>query len=522
MIFSLFNGTVPLSACSAATFSYPVLPELEFLSLEANPVANLSRNIGVGAYVNHGAVNVTNANFCNVTVVYTHPGGNDSVHVQVWLPTDTWNGRLQAIGGAGWQAGLHYAGFMGMTASVGEGYATVSTDAGLGSEVTPVNWGLIEEGRPNMRLLQNLASDSLNEAAIIAKSLTTAFYSEPPKFSYFTGCSQGGRQGLMLAQQYPDAFDGIAAAAPAINWNNMAMQDMYPSFLMDLLGEYPPSCEVDALTAAAIEACDGKDGLVDGIITDSEGCDFDPMAMVGTTINCTNFGTERQISLATATLVQGAWNGAKRADNSSIWFGPGKDAVLTGSLTDIAIIPTTCSANGTCTKDAVGLFDDWIRLFILKNSTASTSGLTQEEFDRIVDAGAKEYDALLGTNDPDLSGFRQSGGKMITYHGMADTVIPVRGSKNYYERVMAVDPDVHDYYRLFLSPGLHHCFGGPGGYPDTTFETLVQWVENGVAPDTLTATSVETEPIIQRPLCPFPLKQKYSQSSCGTEKFSCE
>ncbi|WYZ42469.1 hypothetical protein EsH8_VI_000168 [Colletotrichum jinshuiense] len=525
MIPSLFNGTISSSGCSAANVPYPALSGVDFLSLETNLVANLSRNIGTGAYVNHGAVNVTNANFCNVSISYTHPGGNDLVNVQVWLPTENWNGRLQAIGGAGWQAGLHYAGLMGMTASVGEGYATVSTDAGLssGSEVTPAKWGLIEEGKPNIRLLQNLASDSLHEAAVIAKSITAAFYGEPAKYSYFTGCSQGGRQGLMLAQKYPNDYDGIAAAAPAINWNSIAMQNAYPAFLMDLLREYPPSCEIDALTAAAIKACDGDDGLMDGILSDIGSCDFDPMSLVGTVINCTNFGTPREISLGAAQVISGAWDGAKRKDNSSIWFGPNKDAILTGSITDISVVPTTCKANGTCTAGNAGLFSDWIKLFVLKNSSAPVTGLTQDEFDRIFDLGSKEYDSILATNEPDLSAFHQHGGKMITYHGMADSVIPARGSVDYYEKVMSLDSDVKSFYRLFLAPGIHHCYGGPGGYPDTTFESLVQWVESDIAPDTLTATSVDTNPIIQRPLCPFPLKQVYSKSALGTEQeFSCQ
>ncbi|POR34956.1 Carboxylic ester hydrolase [Tolypocladium paradoxum] len=112
----------------------------------------------------------------------------------------------------------------------------------------------------------------------------------------------------MLAQRYPNAFDGIAASAPAINWNSLFMQDIYPSFLMDLIGEYPPSCEVDAITAAAIEACDMDDGVVDGIITNG---DFNPMSMVGTIINCTNFGVPRRISPGAATVVQGAWSVAE-------------------------------------------------------------------------------------------------------------------------------------------------------------------------------------------------------------------
>jgi feruloyl esterase len=307
MITSLFNGTISPSACSAGTFSLPVLPAVEFLSLEANLVENLTQNVPLGAYPNHGAVNVTGTAFCNISTVYTHLGENDSVNVQVWLPTVTWNGRLQGIGGSGWSAGLPATALPGMAAAISEGYATYATDAGLGllaDTLTPESWALPEEGKPNMRLLQNLASDSLYEGAVIAKNFTAAFYAQPAKYSYFSGCSQGGRQGMMLAQRYPDVFDGIAAAAPGINWNPLVVGGTYPDFLMGLYDAYPPSCEVAALTAAAIDACDGLDGFVDGVISDPDACDFDPVNLVGTTIECPGFGTERRVSLEAATIVQ--------------------------------------------------------------------------------------------------------------------------------------------------------------------------------------------------------------------------
>lgn len=304
MIPSLFNGTIPSSACSAAALPYPDLFGAEFLSLETTYVANYSQRVPTGYYTNHGGVTVSNVNFCNVTVSYTHPGQNDTVHVQVWLPSDTWNGRLQHIGGAGWQAGLHYAGLMGMMASVGEGYATVGTDAGLGSDVYPTDWALLSEGNVNLYLLQNLASVSLNDASVIAKSLATSFYNTPPRYSYFSGCSQGGRQGLQLAQRYPDAYDGIAASAPAINWNQFAMADMWPLFVMDQMGVYPPACEIDAITNAALDACDGLDGITDGVISDPDACDFDPTSLIGTTINCTTLNSDWTVTAEGVELVQ--------------------------------------------------------------------------------------------------------------------------------------------------------------------------------------------------------------------------
>lgn len=306
MIPSLFNGSVTADACSASSIPYPTLFGAEFLSLEANFVTNYTKNVHAGYYINHGGVSVENLNFCNVTISYTHPGENDTINVQVWMPSDIWNGRLQSIAGAGWQAGLHYAGLMAMTAAMGEGYATAGTDAGLGSDVYPTNWALVSEGNPNLYLLQNLASVSLNDASIIAKDVINSYYGQRPKYSYFNGCSQGGRQGMMLAQRYPDAYDGIAASAPAINWAQFSVGDFWPSFVMDTLGEYPPSCEIDAITKASIEACDGIDGVVDNVISDPDACNFDPRSVVGNTINCTNFGLERSISAAAATIVQEA------------------------------------------------------------------------------------------------------------------------------------------------------------------------------------------------------------------------
>lgn len=304
MLPLLLNGNLSTSGCSTSAIPFPTLFGAEILSLEANLVSNYSQHVPVGFYVNHGSVSVENIDYCNVTISYTHPGQNDNINVQVWMPSGTWNGRLQAIGGAGWQAGLHYAGLQGMMAALGEGYATVGTDAGLGSDFVPTNWGLTSEGNVNLYLLQNLASVSLNDAAVIAKDVIRSFYGQPPKYSYFTGCSQGGRQGMMLAQRYPDAYDGIAASAPAINWDQLFVELLWPAFLMDSLKEYPPSCEIDALTEAAIAACDGLDGVLDGVITDPSTCTFDPMTLVGNVINCTNFGTERPISTAAATIVK--------------------------------------------------------------------------------------------------------------------------------------------------------------------------------------------------------------------------
>jgi feruloyl esterase len=111
------------------------------------------------------------------------------------------------------------------------------------------------------------------------------------------------------------------------------------------------------------------------------------------------------------------WDGAKRVDNSPIWYGVYKGGRLTGSVTDPAIIPTTCASNGTCTRQAFELAEDWVRLFVLRNSTASISSLSHEEFGWIAQNAVQRYESVIGTNDPDLSAFRYRGGKIIGFLG---------------------------------------------------------------------------------------------------------
>ncbi|ATY60496.1 feruloyl esterase b precursor [Cordyceps militaris] len=503
---------MPSSACSSSALSMPSLPGAEFLSLKANVVSNVTGHVPVGAYLNHGDATLAGVNYCNITVSYTHPGQGDRLTVQAWLPIDTWNGRLQAIGGGGWQAGLNYAASLSMRGAVGEGYATLTTDGGLGTSQSPADWGLLSPGNVNLYDLQNLASTSLNDMSIIGKSLVEEFYGRPPRYAYFNGCSQGGRQGLMLAQRYPAAFDGIAAAAPAINWTK---------FFMTGADSVPPPCEFNAIRAAAIRACDMNDGVPDGII--SGRCDFDPHCVVGRVINCTDFGQLRRISAQAADIMEGTWRGPTKIDGSPIWYGLGKDVLVTGSMTDVAIVPIECQRNGSCTAGNFTLADDWIKYFVLKDADADTSALSHQEFDDVAHMSHQQYDSIIGTSDPDLSAFRRLGGKMITYHGTSDSLIPVDGSIEYYKKVLALDPDASDFYRLFLSPGLRHCFGGAGAYPHSTFESLRRWTEEDTVPETLAAASVGSERTIHRNLCAFPRVPVYDGQGDWTsaEAFHC-
>ncbi|KAF7933271.1 hypothetical protein EAE99_003156 [Botrytis elliptica] len=468
----------PSAALACSSLPAPSLFGAEILSFQANQVTNYTRTISMGLYMNHGAVDIQEPSFCNVSIAYTHPGLNDTVNVQVYLPSTEWNGRMQAIGGNGWQAGLNYVALAGMAAAMGEGCVSLSTDAGLGTSDS-ATWGLLSPGNPDLNLLQNLASTSLNDLAIIGKDITNKYYGTPPVYSYWTGCSQGGRQGMMLAQRFPEAFDGIAASSPAINWSGIFVGDLWAHVIMNTMNIYPHMCEMQAITAAAIKACDANDGLVDGIIADPDSCNFDPKSIVGTTINCTEIGENFTITPGAAYLTQAMWDGPRN--------------------------------NGTCTADPLSLLLPWIAKFVRKDDNTDTSNITRQEFDQLYHSSINEWSSIIGTNDPDVSQFRARGGKLLTYHGLAD------------DSVTALDPNVHEFYRVFMAPGVAHCLGGPGAFPADTFDTMRAWVENGTVPDTMDSTFLSNT-AIKRTICPYPLKQTYDgvENATANEGFSCQ
>lgn len=512
-------NTSTQAACTATTFHNPDLLGSAFLAIEARPIENYSVPNTFPFNPNHPFTPLSPISFCNVTVTYTHPGQGDTLHVQIWLPETGYNGRMQSIGGGGWVAGNNLQAYLGMAPAVAEGYATVTIDAGLPSDQAK-DFAQVSPGNVNLYNLQNFASVSLNDAAIIGKSIVKDYYGEGPKYSYWSGCSTGGRQGLMLAQRYPNAYDGIAAAAPAINWAEFIVGDYWPLFVMNQMKEYPHPCEFAAITAAAIEACDGDDGVVDGIISEPEKCKFEAKTLVGKKINCSDTGFSLAISSAAATVAQATWTGPHISPESPLWYGlvPGSDFTWLAN--------TSCDANGKCVPVPFQIPEDWIKLFILKNATVDLTSMTIAEYAQIFHKSVQEFGSIIGTNDPDLSEFRSRGGKMITYHGLADPAIPPGGSKNYYDHVLKKDGNAHDFYRLFFAPGLSHCWGGPGPYPETTFDALRKWVKDGVAPEVLDATSIPDSEgkVLKRPLCPYPKQQYYDGrgNSSWTDSFYCK
>lgn len=226
----------------------------------------------------------------------------------------------------------------------------------------------------------------------------------------------------MLAQRYPDAYDGIAAGAPAIYWTEFFSSIQWAQQVMSMLGKAPHECEIDALVAAAVSECDGLDGIVDGIIGEVEAClnHFNPFKLVGSPIECSDMDNV-SISNTAATVVNATWHGVQTEDGKRTWYGIPPGADLTGnspvSYGQPGVAETDCTS-GTCVGVANVLGLQWLQLFVAKDPNNDLSNLTHAEFDSLVHASGQIYRSTISTDDPDLSRFRDAGGKLVTFHGL--------------------------------------------------------------------------------------------------------
>lgn len=499
-------ATIPLLKCFSEDISLPRMPGVTILSVAAERLENYSLIAEVANPERH--YNVT-LNFCNVTINYGHEGWKDNVQVTVWLPLEGWNGRLSGIGGSGLSSLWTYNRF---APAVARGYAAVGTDAGhVRNPLDATSWALDTAGNVNFFLLQNFFALSQSEAAVIAKNVITDLYGQGPRYSYWDGCSTGGRQGLMLAQRYPTAYDGILAGAPAINWATFVPAMYYPKFVMDQMSHPLSQCAFDAIRNATVEACDNLDGVLDGIISAPDKCDFDPYSLVGKSFEC----SEKEITISTndAAVVQKLWDGPRQTDGSFIWYGMSKGTQLRG----LGNSPCTI---GECASVPFQIASDWIKLFVLQDPKFDLSTLTPEGFDAVMNLSISAYRAIASTDNPDLHEFHQAGGKLLHWHGMDDQQIYATGSEDYYKRVEALNPSVRDFYRFFIAPGVAHCGGGNGFLPEDPLSALIDWVEEGIAPDILPAATVDGTH--RRDLCVYPQVPVYkSGNPAEAASFKC-
>jgi hypothetical protein len=205
------------------------------------------------------------------------------------------------------------------------------------------------------------------------------------------------------------------------------MTMLWPQLIMSLAGEYPHGCELDAITAAAVAACDPLDGVTDGLIFDIKACDFDPFSVVGKLHNCS--GTVMQISQMAALVANATWSGPVASNGKILAFGQNIGADLSGSLTGQGLAATNCT-NGTCVGALINLASQWPEYFIRKGAGFNFSSLTHDDYDQLFHESYQQFESIIGTDDPDLSNFKAAGGKMVAYHGLADQIIPTSSTEN--------------------------------------------------------------------------------------------
>jgi len=452
--------------------------------------------------IESAAVDANDPGVCRVIAVTTHPPAGDKVRIWVAIPTTNWNGRFMGTGGGGFLGGSA----MGVNQPVAQGFAAGATDTG--HDGGSGSFALDPNGRLNWQRIRDNAHVGIHEMTVTGKALTQAMYGVAPRYSYFNGCSTGGRQGLMEAQRYPQDYNGIAAGAPAINWNRLHPQQLWGPVIMNASANAVANCKLAAATAAAIAACDSIDGVKDGVLEDPKRCTYDPKALVGTSAgDCGSF-TE-----ADATIIRKLWEGPRREDGSFLWYGLPRGADLTALW----------SSRGTPLKaQPFAITMDWFRYFLAEDPQLDASTISPAAYERFWDQSVEQFGSVIGTDNPDLTAFRDGGGKAIVWHGFADQLISAEGSIDYYTRVqqqMGGPKKTADFVRLFMAPGVGHCAGGVGPAPTGQLEALLAWVEEGKAPDALTAMRRDQSGAVtrSRPLCAYPLVAKYKGSGSTDE-----
>ena len=436
--------------------------------------------------------------FCRVAATLK-PSADSDIKIEVWLPVSGWNGKFEAVGNGGWAGTISYP---AMAQALGRGYATTSTDTG---HSTP--GGSFALGHPEK--LTDYAYRSEHEMTVKAKAIINAFYGNAPSRSYFNGCSTGGRQALMEASRFPEDFDGIIAGAAANPKTHLDTWRIWMGLetLKDPATRIPKE-KYPAIHQAVLAACDARDGLKDGLISDPTSCHFDPQVLAckeGDGPDCLT---------------------AKQVQSVRTILGPAKSP-RTGEEIFPGYQPGTELAWGLLIggPDPYATALDQFRYMVFNDPDWDWRTF---DVDRDLAKADQVLHGLLTAIDPkSLSAFFTRGGKLLTYHGWSDQDIAPLASVNFYKSVTSAlgDRTVSSSMRLFMVPGMGHCGGGEG---PNTFDMMVpleQWVEKGEVPGRIVASHSTNGKIDRtRPLCPYPQVARYTGKGSidEAENFTCQ
>jgi hypothetical protein len=439
-------------------------------------------------------------------------GGLETVILfEVSMPTTTWNEKLFYVGGGGYNGSVPE-----LTDALARGYAAAGSDTGHRG----FHWDASAMYN-NPQSQVNYGHRATHLVTLLSKEIIKAYYGTAAKYSYFCGCSNGGKMALMEAERYPEDFDGIVGGGYVVDRTKEMMMFVWTQ--RALLGAEIPPYKVPAMEKATLAACDARDGLADGLIDRPDLCKFDPESMVCQGADGPNCLTARQA---------GAWqkilNGPVNSAGNKLYLGysPGHEGDYPYYITGVGTMHGYPSSNF--------MYEDTFMRWIVFGPQFDS--VRDFDFDKS-SAALVKYEKDQDAGSADLTAFQKHGGKLILYDGWADHSTPPLRAVEYFEQLRQKTSNRDDYVRLFMMPGLYHCNGGPGpnvfgglgqkGYkkndPDSDIiGALDQWVEKGVAPSKLLVTKFKEDDPRQgvartRPVCPYPQMATYKGSGSVDE-----
>ena len=485
-------------AAAAAFFEQPQCDALKTISLPHLTISAVE-SVAAGAVApgrgGRGGPAAPLPAHCRVAATLT-PSSDSHIEMELWLPTENWNGKFLAVGNGGWAGSIS---FDAMAAGLRRGYATASNDTGHKGGSASFALGHPEK-------LIDFGYRAMHEMAVQSKAMIRAFYNRAPQLSYYQGCSTGGRQGLMAAQRYPEDFDAVIAGAPVYNvvHLNVSQVALQVGMLKNAASLVPPEKRT-LLADAVVNACDARDGVKDGIVSEPRACKFDPGVLACGGGDAPNCLTPAQVENA-----RSAYEPVRTASGAVVYPGrsPGFEAGWR--------IPTPGAALNS-------LFADMVRYVARQdpNWDPMTFDIERDLALAVKNAG------FIEASDSDLAKFKARGGKLLLYHGWADPGPAPENTINYHQAVTKkLGGKQDDWMRLFLMPGVGHCGGGVGPDRADFLGALERWREAGEAPSQIPATRAAgrgRQTPMSRPLCPHPEVARYSGSGStdDAKNFTC-
>ncbi|PMD51411.1 tannase and feruloyl esterase [Hyaloscypha bicolor E] len=506
----------------------------------------------------------TTFTYCNVTITYTHTGKGDSVEVKYAFPSpDAFENRFYVAGGGGFSlssdstGGIQYGAVGGATSAGYDALNGVSYD-----EVV-----LYGNGTINWDATMMFGYQALGEMTIIGKPLTRAFYgldTDAKVYTYYEGCSDGGREGMSQVQRWGQEYDGVIVGAPAFRFAQQQVTHVLSSMVEVTLDYYPPPCEMTKIVNATIAACDPLDGLTDGVISRTDLCklNFNLSSIIGESYYCAaenstslGFGFSKRQAQGSTTSSQPEQNGTVTAEGvavaQAIYDGlhnsAGERAYLSWQIgSELNDAETTYNTDtGAWELDIPSTGGEYVTKFIQLLNIDNLDNLDNVTYDTLVEwmnIGFVRYYDSLQTTLPDLTPFQSSGGKMLHYHGESDPSIPSASSVHYWQSVRSImypnstsDESLEalqNWYQFYLVPGAAHCgvnsLQPDGPYPEHNMDIMIDWVENGVKPTGLNATTQagtyksETQLLCQWPTRPFWASNSSTDFECVNDTASID